>query len=130
MDTQTMSAENIEHLRAKSRGSVVLAGEIGYDELRRVWNGMIVRRPALVVEVLTRYGAKQTWRGTGFDVHLLGRAFGRVAAPETPFPTRLSVLPPPRVMRRLASRTDTRVMLVTTSTGLRHPSPLTRLPPP
>jgi len=41
-----------------------------------------------VVQALTRRGAEQTWVGTGFDVHHLGGAFGRVPEDATPFPSR------------------------------------------
>ncbi|MFC5928655.1 FAD-binding oxidoreductase [Cryobacterium melibiosiphilum] len=41
-----------------------------------------------VIDVLVRRGAEQTWRGTGFDVHHLGGAFGRVPESATPFPSR------------------------------------------
>ncbi|WP_106209086.1 FAD-binding oxidoreductase [Glaciihabitans tibetensis] len=41
-----------------------------------------------VLEVLMRRGAEQNWYGTGFDIHHLGGAFGRVAEKATPFPNR------------------------------------------
>ncbi|HEX2072728.1 MAG TPA: FAD-binding oxidoreductase [Geodermatophilus sp.] len=41
-----------------------------------------------VIDVLVRRGAEQTWTGTGFDVHHLGGAFGRVPEEATPFPNR------------------------------------------
>jgi FAD/FMN-containing dehydrogenase len=41
-----------------------------------------------VIDVLVRRGAEQTWSGTGFDVHCMGGAFGRVPEEATPFPNR------------------------------------------
>jgi len=38
----------IQSLADELRGRLVLAGDGGYDEARRVWNGMIDRRPALI----------------------------------------------------------------------------------
>jgi len=38
--------------------------------------------------VLARRGAEQSWVGTGFDIHHLGGAYGRVAEDATPFPSR------------------------------------------
>jgi FAD/FMN-containing dehydrogenase len=38
--------------------------------------------------VLSRRGAEQSWVGTGFDIHHLGGAYGRVAEDATPFPSR------------------------------------------
>jgi hypothetical protein len=38
----------IEELRTRFRGALLQPGEEGYDEARRVWNGAIDRRPALI----------------------------------------------------------------------------------
>jgi hypothetical protein len=38
----------VEALRARFRGALLRPGEEGYDEARRVWNGAIDRRPALI----------------------------------------------------------------------------------
>jgi len=48
-----MSVEEIEpaayaELRTRFRGALLRAGEGGYEEARRVWNGAIDRRPALI----------------------------------------------------------------------------------
>jgi hypothetical protein len=37
-----------ERLRSRFRGALLRPGEEGYDEARRVWNGAIDRRPALI----------------------------------------------------------------------------------
>jgi FAD/FMN-containing dehydrogenase len=42
----------IENLRAHLRGSVLTPTDAGYDEGRRIHNGMFVRRPALIVRCL------------------------------------------------------------------------------
>ncbi len=44
--------ELIQELAAKVRGEVLLPGDAGYDQVRRLWNGMIDKRPALIVRCL------------------------------------------------------------------------------
>ena len=41
--------ELVEALRATVSGQVILPGEEGYDEARRVHNGLIDRHPAVIV---------------------------------------------------------------------------------
>jgi FAD/FMN-containing dehydrogenase len=51
MDGKTvhLAAEALQSFKASIKGSVVSAEDPGYDELRKVWNAMIDRRPALIV---------------------------------------------------------------------------------
>jgi FAD/FMN-containing dehydrogenase len=39
----------VQALRGEIRGSVLQAGDAGYDDARRIWNGMIDRRPGVIV---------------------------------------------------------------------------------
>src|SRR5918993_1093985 len=50
MKTQTeiIDAKAVRALRGRFRGALLRRGEEGYDEARRVWNGAIDRRPALI----------------------------------------------------------------------------------
>jgi FAD/FMN-containing dehydrogenase len=50
-------------LRGRLRGTLLRPGDPGYDEARRVWNGMIDRRPALIVRGA---GAADVIQAVGF----------------------------------------------------------------
>ena len=45
---ERVDAESVGELRGRFRGALLRPGEEGYDEARRVWNGAIDRRPALI----------------------------------------------------------------------------------
>jgi FAD/FMN-containing dehydrogenase len=47
-DADTLSANLVEAFRAQLRGELLCAGDAGYDTARRVWNGMIDKRPAMI----------------------------------------------------------------------------------
>jgi FAD/FMN-containing dehydrogenase len=48
MTVKTLEALDTSELRARFRGALLRPGEEGYAEARRVWNGAIDRRPALI----------------------------------------------------------------------------------
>ncbi len=45
----TFDPSVVEDLRGQIEGTVMLPGEPGYDEARTIWNGMIDKRPAVIV---------------------------------------------------------------------------------
>ena len=52
--TDTVLEERIvEEFGVKLRGELLRSGDTGYDEARRVWNGMIDKHPALVVRCMS-----------------------------------------------------------------------------
>ena len=48
----TVSDRAISGLGSSLRGRIIRPSDGDYDEARRVWNGMIDRRPALIVSLL------------------------------------------------------------------------------
>src|SRR5262245_44528157 len=47
--TINISEEATENLKTKVKGQIVLPSEPSYDEVRKIWNAMIDRRPALIL---------------------------------------------------------------------------------
>lgn len=45
-----LAAHLVEALRQRLHGGILLAGDEGYDIARRVWNGMVDKRPALIAQ--------------------------------------------------------------------------------
>ena len=57
--------------------------------VRAYWkNTSFDRLDDATIEIIVRRGLEQTWQGTGFDIHHMEGAFGRVAEDATPFPGR------------------------------------------
>jgi FAD/FMN-containing dehydrogenase len=46
--TIALERKTIADLRGRLRGTLLLPGERGYEEARKVWNGMVDRRPGLI----------------------------------------------------------------------------------
>jgi FAD/FMN-containing dehydrogenase len=49
IDSKVVSAEAAKALKGDFRGEVVLPDEPSYDQRRKVWNGMIDKRPAIIL---------------------------------------------------------------------------------
>ena len=50
IDTIKRSNEAIDELKDKVKGQLVLPGDPNYEEVRKIWNAMINRRPAVIVQ--------------------------------------------------------------------------------
>jgi FAD/FMN-containing dehydrogenase len=55
----TVTHADIESLRRAVRGEVIVAGQAGYEEARRVWNGNVDRRPAMIARCLDAADVQQ-----------------------------------------------------------------------
>jgi FAD/FMN-containing dehydrogenase len=58
-----LGAPQIAALRSGLRGAVLLSGDEGYETARRVWNGNVDRRPAVIVRCMS---ASDVQRAVGF----------------------------------------------------------------
>jgi FAD/FMN-containing dehydrogenase len=50
--TTILGEGTVQELRESVRGDVIVPGDPAYDEVRAVWNGMIDKRPALVIRAV------------------------------------------------------------------------------
>ena len=66
-ETKGFKTAGISGLREVMRGQVLMPGETGYDEARRVWNGTADRRPALIARCAD---VADVQRALGFAVEL------------------------------------------------------------
>jgi FAD/FMN-containing dehydrogenase len=58
-----LSSADVDDLRAGLRGQLLLTGQDGYDEARRIWNGSFDRKPALIARCA---GAADVMRAASF----------------------------------------------------------------
>lgn len=48
LTTSVLKESAVQDLKASLRGALLRPGEAGYDDARKIWNGMIDKRPALI----------------------------------------------------------------------------------
>jgi FAD/FMN-containing dehydrogenase len=71
----TLSNEKIEQLQSKIKGQLVLPSDPAYDEARTIWNAMIDRRPAVIVQIAESSDVSPAIafaRENGFDISIRG----------------------------------------------------------
>jgi FAD/FMN-containing dehydrogenase len=52
-DVRQLQSEDVDAFAAQVQGGVLRGGDAAYDEARKVWNGMVDRRPALIARCTT-----------------------------------------------------------------------------
>ena len=70
-----MNADTITQLRAAVRGRILTADDADYDRARRVWNGMIDKRPRVIVQATSAEDVAPTIalaRQTGLPLAIRG----------------------------------------------------------
>lgn len=70
-----MTADSIAKLKSEVKGEVILPDDSNYDEVRAIWNAMIDRRPAIVVqcaEAADSSRALQYARDNGLEIAIRG----------------------------------------------------------
>jgi FAD/FMN-containing dehydrogenase len=70
-----MTTESITKLKSEVKGQVILPDDSNYDEVRTIWNAMIDRRPAVIVqcaEAADSSRALKFARDNGLDVAIRG----------------------------------------------------------
>src|ERR1700674_4021933 len=70
-----MSEQTIEQLRERARGRVVVPDDPDYEEVRKVYNGMIDRHPSVVVRCVDAGDVMATVdfaRDNGLDLSIRG----------------------------------------------------------
>lgn len=58
----SIAPEAISEFKSRIKGSLIQSGDSGYDEARTIWNAMIDRRPALIVQCGSTSDVQETVR--------------------------------------------------------------------
>jgi FAD/FMN-containing dehydrogenase len=68
-------SDEAKQLKKQVKGKVMVPGDAGYDEARRIWNAMIDRRPAVIVQCVDADDVPPAIgfaRDTGLDISIRG----------------------------------------------------------
>jgi FAD/FMN-containing dehydrogenase len=72
---KTIPQKSIEALKSKVKGKVMMPDNPGYDEARKIWNAMIDRKPAVIVQCAVAADVPHSIafaRGNGLEISIRG----------------------------------------------------------
>jgi hypothetical protein len=85
--TITETTQAVEALRERLGGALLAPGEGGFDEATRLWNGLIEKTPALVVQPTGSAAVAATVDFARDHGLALWRAVAATTSPAPPWPT-------------------------------------------
>lgn len=55
VETANASAFDLRELQSLVKGEILIEGDAGYEQARKIWNGMIDRKPAIIIQCINSY---------------------------------------------------------------------------
>ena len=85
-DVRQLRQADVDAFAAQISGGVLSARDAAYDEARKVWNGTVDRRPALIARCLTTRDVQAAVRFAARTACCSACAAAAITSPATPSP--------------------------------------------